>query len=245
MQAELYTAAQGLLARQIELDVATHNLSNVDTQGFRRTQPFFQVFNAALEGGPLNPLNHASNNQPVLAGKFTAGEQGPIHITGEPLDMAIKGQGYFKVSTPFGVRYTRNGQFQRSPQGELVTDRGFRVLDEGNQPVLLGSQALKVGDDGTLYQGGTAVARLALVDFADRGSLIPEEDGLMTTLNPQIQELAASGRVSNGALEGSNVDLATEMIHLMEAQRAYEMNVRAIRTIDRDMNEAVINTFAR
>lgn len=245
MNAELYTAAQGMVARQIQLDQISHNLACINNTGFREVQSFFRVFNQALEDGPQNPVNGAANNQPVLAGTYVVAREGSLKATGGEFDFAIQGDGFFRLQTPFGLRYTRNGAFQLDDQGVLTSRQGYAVLDDRGQPVRLQGAVEQVDAQGQIWSQGSVAARLGLVSLTDPGALVPEEDGLLTSLAANQAELPARGRVQHGYLESSNVDLAQQMVRMIEAHRSYEMNTRLIRTIDREMNQAVIQQMGR
>lgn len=245
MKSEIYTAAQGLIARQIQLDNIGHNLANANTTGFREVSPFFRSYNLALEEGPANPMNNAANNQPVATGVYFHSKQGSVKQTGNPLDIAIAGDGFFKLNTPFGQRYTRNGHFGIDANGTLQTSQGFQVLDSNDQPIVLDRNLTdihitKVGD---LVQNGNVVGRIKMVTFADNNQLTPEEDGLMAMQNPVAAEQAATGQMHAGALETSNVNVAKQMIDMITAHRAYDINIRTIRTIDSSMTEGVMRGF--
>lgn len=245
MQAELYTSAQGLIARQLQLDVVSHNLANANTTGYREVSPFFRTFNAAIEDGPKNPLNGAANNQPVAAGVFMYDKMGSMKNTDNPFDMAIQGDGYFKVRTNEGlIRYTRSGAFTLNNQGELTNQRGYRVLDTQEQPIRLNPQARQTefGLRGEVVQDGQIIGQIAMVTFEDKTTLTPEEDVLVANTNPNAQETPANAQLLSRHLENSNVNVAEQMIGLINAQRAYEANTRVIRTIDQS-NSGVIQTY--
>ncbi len=252
MRSEMYTATQGLIARQLQLDSISNNIANIATTGFRETSPFFRSFNRALNEGPLNPMNSAANNQPVAAGVYMHDRQGALKETDNPLDLAIDGDGFFKVQTPFGDRYTRNGHFtlQKLPNSnttaEIVTANGYKVLDTNGRPIQLDLQIKNtyINRDGVVIQDGNNLGQIALVDFADRTQLTAEEDTLLTNQDPLAQEIQGQGDIRGGYLETSNVNVAQEMIQMIEAQRAFELNTRAIRTIDTGMNQTVIQAYA-
>lgn len=245
MKSELYTAAQGLIARQAQLDNISHNIANASSDGFREVSPFFRSYNFALQEGPANPMNNAANNQPVVAGVFYHSLQGAIKETGNALDVAIEGDGFFKLNTPFGQRYTRNGHFGLDASGTLVTAAGYQVMGTDNQPIVLDRDLSEVhiSAEGSVVQGGTLRGRINLVSFADKSSLIPEEDLLLALQDPTAAEQPAAGRFLGQAVETSNVNIAKQMIDMITAQRAYDINVRTIRTIDSSMTEGVMRGF--
>lgn len=244
MQSEMYTAAQGLLARQIQLDNIAHNIANSATTGFREVSPFFRSLNEALAEGPGNPLNNAANNQPVAAGVFLHSREGAIKATENPLDLAIAGDGFFKVQTPFGQRYTRNGNFTMNNEGQLVTRNGYPVMDSNDQPIIFDPDqtGFYVTSQGDVLQNGELKGRVKLVTFADKTPLTPEEDTLLVMNDPNAAEQQADGRIMSNALEGSNVNIAKQMVDMITAQRAYEINTRTIKTIDSSFNDGIIRT---
>ncbi len=250
MQSEMYTAAQGLIARQIQLDTVANNIANSSTTGFREVSPFFRAYNEALADGPRNPLNNAANNQPVIAGTYAHSKQGGMKATARELDFAIEGEGYFKLNTPDGPRYTRNGHFSLQPidrfSGQLVNARGHQALDVNDRPITLDLNAaqLYVNARGDLIQDGVRKAQLAVKTFDVKDGLTPEEDTLIAMLDPAAQEQNAAGKVRAGYLETSNVNIAEQMLAMISAQRAYEMNARAIRNIDTGLNQGVIRAFS-
>ncbi|MDJ0838168.1 MAG: flagellar basal-body rod protein FlgF [Acidobacteriota bacterium] len=246
MQPELYTAAQGLVARQFQLDNITNNIANANTTGFREVRGFFRSFNEALAEGPNNVLNNAANNQPVIAGVFFHSRQGAIRATGNPFDMAIEGNGFFRVETPNGQRYTRNGSFTISNQSQLVTRDGYPVVDANtNLPITLNTAAedTYIKGDGTIIQDGVVQGRVKLVDFADKELMRPEADTLLVHENPNAVEIAADGEIHARHLETSNVNIAKQMVDMITMQRAYDANIRVIRTIDGNLNEQVIRGY--
>ena len=246
MKSEMYTAAQGLIARQHQLDVISNNIANANTTGFREVSPFFKTFNKALETGPANPLNNAANNQPVGTGIYAHSRQGPIKETGNPLDIAIQGDGYFKLNTPFGTRYTRNGNFTLDNTGKLITANGYEVLDVDNTPITLNGMASDtlIKQDGRILQDRVEQGQIALISLDNKAGLVPEEDTLLANQDPTALEIPANGEMFPGSLEGSNVNIAKQMIEMIVAQRTYEANTRTIRSIDTGMNQAVIQGFA-
>lgn len=245
MNTETYTAAQGLIARQIQLDNISNNIANASTTGFREVSPFFRSFNRALNEGPANPLNNVANNQPVIAGVFFHSKQGPVKQTGNSLDMAIDGDGFFKVNTPFGQRYTRNGNFNMDVNGTLKTSAGYDVLGIDDQPIVLRSDLTEVhiNSQGKIVQSGQEVGQVKLVTFQDKSQFIPEADTLLAMQDPVAVEQASTAKVMGGTLESSNVNLAKQMVDMITAQRAYDVNIRTIRTIDSSLNQGAIQGF--
>ncbi|PIE03562.1 MAG: hypothetical protein CSA81_01460 [Acidobacteria bacterium] len=243
MNPEIYTATQGLVARQYQLDITAQNIANANTAGYRGTNSFFYAYNDAMNAGHQNVLNSMANNQPILTGTFISSETGPIKHTGGAYDLALEGPGFFKLKTPFGTRYTRRGHFRLNAEGALTNEQGYYVLDNRNRRILLDETPLEVSQDGFLYQNGIEKGQISVVELTNPENLVPEEDVLIASTDPNQVELPARARIARGFLESSNVNIAKEMVSLIRAQRAYEMNNDVIKTIDRDLNQKMIQTF--
>ncbi len=235
----LYVAAEGMAARQKAQDVLAMNLANVNTTGFKADRP---VFETALqrtlyrvEGTRSTPIGTLSAGT-LLTTTYTDLQPGPMMRTGNPLDVAIEGEGYFAVQTPAGIRYTRNGAFSLDAQGTLVTREGFPVL--GTQGVIrIPRQAtLEIGEDGSLRIDGKVVDRLQIV----QGTMRKDTNGwLVGNATP-----VATPRLVTGMLEGANVNIVREMVEMIEYLRAYETHQKAIHAQDETLGRA-INEMAR
>jgi flagellar basal-body rod protein FlgG len=214
MERGLYIAASGMIAEQMRQDQIANDLANASTPGYkadRVTQKSFAdllVSNTAT-GQVVGPLNMGVGADKML----TDVSPQPLRDTGEPLDLAIAGEGFFGVQTAQGVRYTRNGQFSASAQGTLIDAFGNAVLGRNGQPVKLSAQG---GVD------ANAVGVFAITDPAKQG------DNLFTGTAAG----AAAGAVHTGALEGSGVDPARTMVDMIASFRAFEAGQKAIQTID-------------
>ncbi|MFN3421201.1 MAG: flagellar hook-basal body protein, partial [Armatimonadota bacterium] len=142
--------------------------------------------------------------------------------TGNPLDVAIDGDGWFVIQTPQGVRYTRKGNFALSRDGTLVTSEGFPVLGENNQPIRIPANAaasLRIAETGEIFAGTQRLGRLRVVSLQ---SVQPIGDGYYLGVNPQ----PANARIAQGMLEGSNVQVVTELVRMLNALRSYEAAAR-------------------
>jgi flagellar basal-body rod protein FlgG len=169
--------------------------------------------------------------------------QGALNQTGNPLDMAINGRGFFQVLMPDGTQaYTRAGDFQVNSQGQLVTSAGYVVQPGITIPS--GAQSVTIGNDGTVsvalagQASPTQVGSLQLVDFVNPTGLQPRGENLLLesaasgTAQPGTPGLNGLGTISQGSVEASNVNVVEEMVNMIETQRAYEMNTKAIQTAD-------------
>jgi flagellar basal-body rod protein FlgF len=213
------------LSRQMalgrELDVIANNMANVSTNGFKGRQSRFleYLMPTASADSFLRPDRRLS----FVAEAGTALDLvgGPVERTGNPLDTAIKGDGFFVVQTPAGERYTRNGAFSLNPQGQLVTSDGHLVMGESG-PIAFSPQetGLAIGNDGTVSTSQGQRGKLRLVRFADPQALRNEGSNLFSASAP-AQPLGAAAQVEAGALERSNVKPIVEMTRLIDVNRAY------------------------
>ncbi len=161
--------------------------------------------------------------------------QGDLRETAKPLDMALFGAGFFKVSTPHGVRYTRDGGFTLNANSELVTHNGYQVLSDEDLPMVVNpNQDVSVTLEGYVQQGETEIGRLALVDFEDyRTTIAKDGENLYRKVNPSVPEVAPLNlTVQQGYLEGSNVNVIDGMVRMIAAMRTYEASQKAIQQTD-------------
>ena len=252
------TAATGMAAQQMMVDVIANNLANVNTTGFKTSQINFQDMlylkmkqaGAEIASGVNTPsgLEIGSGVRPVSTTKlFTIGE---MDNTGRSLDVAISGDGFIQVTLPNGeMRYTRDGSLQVNATGQLVTTTGYTVEPAITLPTTYAS--VDIGKDGTVSVtdstgAQSSVGTLQLVRFVNPAGLADEGDNLYsqteasgtpTTSTPGQNGL---GTIQSGALEKSNVQMVTELVNLITAQRAYEINARAIKAGD-DMLQTATN----
>src|SRR5271156_749018 len=153
MNSGYYAAFTGLVARIQALDVLANNLANVNTTGFRAQHEFYRAVTAGLGQQPLTALNQAINNFGVAGGSTVDERQGSLASTGNNLDLAMSGPGYFSVQTPAGIRYTRNGSFHVTASGEIVNDSEDPVLGPGG-PIQLPPGEIAISEDGTVSVAG-------------------------------------------------------------------------------------------
>jgi flagellar basal-body rod protein FlgG len=259
MNPALWAAKTGLDAQQTRMTVTSNNLANVNTNGYKKGRAVFedllyqnvrQVGAATSQDTQLPSGLHLGTGVRVVATEkmYT---QGNLTQTGNALDVAVNGRGFFQVLMPDGtLGYTRDGSFQVSAQGELVTSSGFAVQPGINIPD--GAQSVTIGADGvvTVQLAGqsapTQVGSLQLVDFINPAGLQPRGENLLleSAASGPAQSgtpgLNGLGLIVQGSLESSNVNVVEELVNMIETQRAYEMNSKAISTTDR-MLEYVTN----
>jgi flagellar basal-body rod protein FlgG len=251
MSSALWVAKTGLDAQQTRMTVISNNLANVATTGFKRGRAAFEdlLYQTVRQSGGQTSqqtqsptgLHLGTGVRVVATDKQFA--QGSLQQTGNSLDLGINGRGFFQVLMPDGsAAYTRDGSFQVDSQGQLVTASGYTVQPAINIPEA--AQSVTIGVDGTVsvqLAGEAApqqVGTLALTDFINPAGLQPQGENLyLETASsgpPQTGTpgLNGMGKIEQGSLEGSNVNVVEELVNMIEAQRAYEMNSKAIATTD-------------
>ena len=227
------TARQSALTRS--LDVLANNIANMSTSGFQREA---LIFDDVLQAGG-NDLGAISSVD--VASRYVDLEQGSLVKTGRDLDLAIRGEGFFRVETPGGERLTRAGAFQRNADGGLVTADGYAVLDDGGAPIALPptSEPIFVAPDGGISVGGALVARVGLVSApADQ---VSREGGVLFIAQSTAP---ATGSVAQGFVEESNVNPVEEITRLIEVQRAFEIGQSLLSDED-DRIRSTIETLGR
>lgn len=213
-----------MLAQERRMEQIANNLANVDTSGYKKEDiTFWEMMFTAADHRP-----RVGKALKVL----TDHEQGSAKQTDNPLDFAINGDGFFRVQTPAGVRYTRNGNFTLNNQGQLSTFDGNLVIGEGG-PIVLTDQNIKVGRDGLITANGQEINRLSITTFADVNTLEKEGANLFRPSEGAAQELPVEAPdIKQGYLEGANVNIVSEMTAMIDLQRAYQSQQKAIQTTD-------------
>jgi flagellar basal body rod protein FlgG len=223
----IYSVATAMNAAAQSQEITAYNLANATVPGYRTRGVQYETFNRVLDS--------SASDLPALgtqiARGFTDFTSGGLQQTGEPLDLAVKGDGFFVVQGPNGPMYTRDGAFRRTPRGEVLTTGGYPLLGRRGPLVLpAGALDVSVGPDGSVRADGNPLDRLQLVSFQNPKALQP----VGTTLFSAPAEAGlreSTGGVVQGAREGSNVQPANEMVNLMAGLRYFEMSARAMRTI--------------
>ena len=228
-------AALGAFRQQTRIDhLIANNLSNVQTAGFKREVPVFSNVLSQAQGR----LRNISNDSVQIS--FI---QGNIQKTGNDLDLAIEGEGFFKVETPHGVRYTRSGNFHLNKDKVLINANGFPVLSQRGKITLTGNK-ITVGEDGSIAADGNEIDQIAVVRFPDLSVLNKEGHTLLKTESAETKMAAGQSRVVQGALEASNVNAVEEMINLMDSFRTYESCLKIIQADD-SLDSKAVNEVGR
>ena len=251
MTQSLWIAKTGLDAQQTKMAVISNNLANTNTTGFKRDRASFEDLlyqQVRQPGGATSAQTNLPSGLQLGTGvrvvsTSKAFEQGSQQQTDRALDVMVNGRGFFEVQMPDGTSaYTRDGSFQINDQGELVTNSGYPVQPGIQIPE--GAESLTIGTDGTVtvqvagQTGVLEVGSLTLTDFINPAGLQSKGENLYveTTASGPAQNgtpgLNGLGTTVQGALEGSNVNVVEELVSMIETQRAYEMNAKAISTTD-------------
>ena len=244
MDSGLYAACAGLMARTQQLDTIASNVANASSAGFRGQKNIFgTVLAQAANHRGLSALNQVTNSYGILSGTQLDEAQGAITHTGNPLDVALEGPGYFKVQTANGVAYTRNGSFQVATNGQLTTATGDAVLGEAG-PINLARGTVTISPDGTLSSGGAITGKLAIVTFKPPTMPVSRGNGYYTA--DATQEQATPGTtVRQASLEGSNVSTIDGVVELITAQRSAETMRHMLTMLDADMDKTAAQDLPR
>jgi flagellar basal-body rod protein FlgF len=232
MDSGYYAAYTALLARTQALDTIANNVANVNTTGYLAQR---NVFTSVLEQARGSQLNQAINNYGTLGGISVDATEGALQKTGNDLDVAIVGPGFFAVQNAAGTMYTRNGSFQVSSRGQLVTASGDQVLGEAGV-ISVPPGAISISADGTISSQGAIVGKLKVVEFPS-GTPLTSAGQTYYTAPKNTAAAAKNSTVRQGMLESSNVNPVTSMVELITAQRSAELMQRALATFQSDMDK--------
>ncbi len=241
MDSGYYAACAGLAARTQALDLAANNLANTSTRGYKAQLPVFQSMLAQSPGGAA--LDEAVNNFGVLAGTRLDQAAGTLETTGNDFDMALEGNAYFAVQTTAGAMYTRNGGFQLSSAGELLSAKGDPVLGEQG-PIRLPAGKVAVAADGSISVNGALAGKLRLVQFAP-GTPLQSVGASYYSAGGAKAKAAEQYKVRQGALESSNVSPMTGAVELIEIQRQFQNLQRVFNTFDTELNRTAAQDLPR
>lgn len=250
MDSGIYAAYTGLLARTQALDTAANNLANAGTNGFRAQRDYFRgVLAGGLDQNPLtaSQVGQAVNGFGVLGGDRLDFGQGQMETTGNPLDLALQGAGFFAIQTANGVRYTRDGAFTRSATGVLETGLGQPVLDAKMQPITIPTGTIHISADGTVSvstpEGSAIAGQLGVFDFAHEGMLTAE--GTNTFSANGEKPIAGTATVQQGSLENSNEDAIHGTMQMALVERQAEMMQRALSVFNNDFDKTATEDLPR
>ena len=242
MDSGYYAAMTGLEARSQALDTAAANLANAETPGYRAERAYFR---SVLLGAADSQLGHAVNEYGLLGGDRLSQAQGALQPTGNPLDLALEGPGYFQIQTSKGARFTRDGSFHRSPQGLLVSAGNEPVLSSAGQSIALPPGEVSVGSDGAVSVSGGTVGTVGIFAFPANLQLTPEGVNRYVAPASIKPSLATSAGVHQGALESANQDVVQGTVELIAMQRQAEMMQKALTIFHTEFNKVAAEDLPR
>jgi flagellar basal-body rod protein FlgF/flagellar basal-body rod protein FlgG len=236
MDSGFYAACTALMARSQTLDMVANNLANVSTPGYRAQHDSFRSLLATSSNMSLSGLNQAVNDYSVLGGGELDLSQGNLEKTGNDLDLAIQGKGFFAIQTAGGQVYTRDGNFHTDANGHLVTSQGDAVLGNDDRPIPIIGTPVSVSPDGSISVNGALAGQLKLVDFPTGTSLQSVGKNYYSTpVKSAVPATDAS--IQQGMLEGSNVNAVASSVELITVQRYAELMQRALTMFHTEMNQ--------
>lgn len=264
----IYTALSGAMAQSLQMDTIANNIANVNTPGFKRDSQIFNEYLTANEkeqtGMPVPRIpasiesfygmQGGDKSFVDAKGTFTDHSQGTLKHTGNPLDIAIDGEGFFEIATPDGIKLTRAGNFTMDGNGKLVTKEGHFVLASGGDGAnpdtrsitLNGSESMTVNDQGDIFNGTQLIARISVVNVTDKDGLEKVGNSLYGFKKGHNPEIIArqNPSVKSGFVEGSNVNVVQEMTDMIKTQRVFESTQKAISAYD-SMNDKLVNIVGK
>jgi len=243
-------AASGMISQMNLNDILANNLANINTPGFKQTIAAFKDIKETAVN-EINPAKGFETDKPL--GSVSLGSeldktcldfsQGSIKTTGNKLDLAINGSGFFTIQTPGGTAYTRNGSFVVNDKGTVSTAEGFALMGEKG-PLTLNTKTeeiknITINSAGEVMQNGQIVDKLNISDFADLKSLQAVGNSLYKPTNNQLSFTAKNVEIKQGALETSNANVVGTMVNTIQGQRTYEALSKVIETTSRTMSKSV------
>ncbi len=263
MSKGIYTAVSGAMAQTQRLETIANNLANVNTPGFKRDSQIFKEYLSAYEKEPgvvevprvpasiesFYDMQGGDKSYVDSAGTYTDFQQGFLKQTGNPLDIAIEGKGFFEVLTPEGVKLTRAGNFSLDSEGRVVTKQGYPVLKDGGlgadpqgRVIKTNGAKLSISPQGEIFEGKESLGKIAILEVGNRDSLLKTGSGLFgfkDNLDPKMT-LSPESIVHQGTIEASNVNTIREMTDMISATRTFESTQKAIQAYD-EMHKRLVN----
>ncbi len=236
-------AASGMRARMESLDLLANNVANASTGGYKADREFYSLY-ASPESTDADSLNDTAT-MPVIERPWIDQAQGTLQTTGNSLDIALNGPGFFAVQGPSGPLYTRNGSFHLTGGGAIATSDGYLVSGAGGAPLVLQpARPVEISGDGTVRQDGVVIGQLAVVDLTSSAGVTKQGSNYFR-LSGSVQPSPAAGTsVEQGKLEASNSGAAEAAVRLVSIMRQFEMLQKAA-ALGTDMTKQAIEQVAR
>ncbi len=266
----LYSSASGMIAEFQRSEVISNNIANVNTPAFKRDIAVFKDYLKSYEHSFGNTSRISQSPEVDKAIRSTTNRltklseikpdwnEGPMLETGDHRDIAIKGSGFFKLLTPNGIRYTRNGTLDISKKGELVDPNGNYYLGAKDKKIKIGAvfaigSNFAVGSDGNISVNGASAGKLLLVDFDKPYEMVKKGGGYYYFDKPKAggkeplpaEKPAKNGIIVQGIMERSNVNTVTEMVNMINSMRAFEGYQKMIQSVMTDTTQKTVNELGR
>ena len=237
-------AASGIRARIESLDMLANNIANASSPGFKTDRESFGSY--LSDEASASPAGIPPTVLPVTQRQWTDFAQGSITPTGNQLDLALNGKGFFVANAPAGPVFTRDGSFQLSKQGELETQEGYQIQGLDGKPIQLdGSKAVDIGPDGTVRQDGQDISQISVVDFPDSAALSKQGNNYFRLDVSTVQPAAAAdAEIQQGKLETANSQPTESAVRLVTVMRQFEGLQKAL-AIGNEMNREVVQDVAK
>ena len=240
-----YNLTSGMLTQGKNLDVIANNMSNAATAGFKTDRFTFSTFEEVMwhRVGNLDKKYTELGEQSWITAPsklYTDYEQGSIEETGQPLDFAIEGDGFFALENRDGERiYTRNGNFSLDNEGYLWLSGYGRVLDQNGETIRLVTDRIKADSNGSMFtETGGYLGRVGVFQFADNGELVKNNYGFFVSENEAMEAPVTAFKIHNGYVERSNIDLVQQMTGMITAERAYQSAAEVTKIYDGVMRQS-------
>ncbi|MDR0454852.1 MAG: flagellar basal-body rod protein FlgF [Deferribacteraceae bacterium] len=252
MQNGLYVAAGGLLMQQQRMDVISNNIANINTNGFKRDLAVFSDYRPVDKRYPQNWIqkslyNRTINSSVKLDDIYTDFEMGHFKKTENSFDVALQDiKNFFAVETPWGVRYTRDGEFTMNSDGELVTRDGFNLLDRNTgAPIVIppDHRRMDITNDGTVYIDNAAIGQIDVARFEETEYLQKVGRNLYAAVDA-LPDIPQNPTVTQGYVETSNIDPIMEMVRMIDSMRGFELYQKVVHTYD-SLNDQAANVIAK
>jgi flagellar basal-body rod protein FlgF len=235
MDALTAMAASGMRSRMESLDLLANNIANASTGGYKADREFYSLY--------AEEENMAT--MPVVQKPYTDLSQGVLQATGNPLDLAIAGEGFFTVEGPSGPLYTRNGSFRLDSSGKLTSAEGYAVQGTSGALSIPGKLPIEISSNGTVTQDGKIIGQLQIADFTTGTGLVKQGNNYFHAVDPgAIVRAPAGSTVEQGKLEASNSGTAESAVRLVSIMRQFEMLQRAA-SMGADMDKQAIEQVAK
>lgn len=234
----LTIAVQGMQNDMQRMDIISQNVANGATPGYRRALSTNQSFGEVLQNSALPGTEHSMAITIPAVASFVDPTPGPVKSTGAPLDLAIHGDGYFELTTPEGLAYTRAGNFHLDASGRLVSQEGFAVSGQSGD-IVSRDNKLSIAASGEIKDGETSIGQIKIVTFSDKHALETTARGLLAPKNADAESATAEPQLQVGYIESANVVPLNEMVNMLETSRHFESQQKLFQGYDDALSQAI------